>query len=71
MKAFNVDYECPRGSGYDTVICKSKELARAIMEIRTRYSGERLTTKISETSLDRIRIKDLTAADLLRLIKGE
>lgn len=50
----------------DKVVAKDEEQLR---EVLTKRYGEVLTLDIMYSSLEKIRVKDLTAADLLRLLR--
>jgi hypothetical protein len=75
MKLYEVNYDSPSSSGYDTFVLDGQstvERVKAVMAERIRCNPDRITIRsCREVSLESLRVKDLTVGDLLRLIKGE
>ena len=69
MKAYKVDYGC--GSSYnidEKVIARDEKSIEYILVQKNPYKKIEID-KITEISLEEVRLKDLSAGDLLRLIK--
>lgn len=66
MKAFEISFRSDFTDGYELLVAGTKEEALEIM--KEKYRGFE-KTGIREVSLDKVRLKDLTVADLIRIIK--
>lgn len=69
MKAYTVNYGC--GSSYnidEKVIAKDEESIEYVLSEKNQYKKIEID-KITEISLESVQLKELSAGDLLRLIK--
>lgn len=74
MKAFKVSYDLPASSGNrDVVLAESEDLALIELERKSPYfkniGGYYKVHSIVEVSLEQVKVKDLSVAELLRLFK--
>lgn len=67
MKAFSVSYDSPGSQGYGPVIAEDKEQVREILELR--LGTKDIEVRAHEISFDKVNLSQLTAGDLLRLLK--
>lgn len=67
MKAFSVSYDSPGRQGYGPVIAEDKEQVREILELR--LGTKDIQLRAYEISFDKVNLSQLTAGDLLRLLK--
>jgi len=68
MKIFDVEFTSSSSSGIDVVVCETEnEIVECLIE--RGYKNARVESW-SETNSQRVRVKDLTAGDLIKLIKN-
>lgn len=65
MVIFRCSYDTSRSNGYDIVVAENETIALEVMKER---KGKDIKCKFSEISLEQVRISNLTAGDLIRLL---
>lgn len=65
MILYGCSFESPGSSGYDDVIAEDEAMALEIMKER---HGQRVECHFNVKSFEKVRVSDLTAGDLVRLL---